>query len=839
MKAFLSHSSKDKEFVRAVADKLGRQYTVFDERSFDTGIEFKKAIENGFDESCVFVLFASAASLQSLWVEFEIKEAWWRLLEKKLNESLVFIIDSSIEPQNLPKWLQRAKISRAQAPNPTARLIRDHLDSILSNEQRKLFIGRSEDIEAIQQTLTPWYGSEPPKVVAVTGLPGIGRRSLIRHISPSTLNLDRANVIKLEDGDTLADVSIKLADQVESFSTADGFKRIVESIRKLGDEDVIIRIVQDLQLCIHNRELPIFFDSGGLLDDDGRFLEVPQRILAALPSATDCYVFLVSNRRPAPESLGNIPVVSLKALKNSDAKSLISAVAHKRRLAVKPGEISELADYAGGFPPSCTYAVQLAVDYGLAALLANKHRLVEVRTLPFVKYLVESKLPAKEMEILRILAEYSPLPLSVLGATVKLEKEALSEHLVKLIDYSLVVPAREGFYAIAEPVADAVIKVTRLLINASEHSTIANGLKTFLDENELQEHAIDSYRLLFRAARNSSDIKLAGQALFLANDVIQLLERNYHARNYEEAVKLGREAVAMSPRSTNAHSFLIRALIQENMWADAEEALKRFQVVAPQRDALFLRGFLHRKKGEFSQAIDFFLRAEKAGRGGGALKRELASCYEIEGKLDEAEKYLQEALKNNWDNNFVVDLGVKIATQMKNEALALSRLEQLRAIESPAFYQHRLSHVEFSFGHMLQALEAARLAVQLESKPTFEMLGQLAACEIKTGGLDVAEDIVARLEQDFPRKRPDYRLTLRALIELERKHYSNALALLDKRASKSDAYYYHLRYKALKGEMEKSALADAKRQEYTKESEELERIIAGKPVIDINKMLDL
>jgi hypothetical protein len=37
MKAFLSHSSKDKQFVTAVAKELGRQFCVFDEQVFETG----------------------------------------------------------------------------------------------------------------------------------------------------------------------------------------------------------------------------------------------------------------------------------------------------------------------------------------------------------------------------------------------------------------------------------------------------------------------------------------------------------------------------------------------------------------------------------------------------------------------------------------------------------------------------------------------------------------------------------------------------------------------------------------------------------------------------------
>jgi len=84
MKAFLSHSSEDKEFVQAIARELGRQFCVFDEYSFETGEQLKRSIEQGIDDSSIFVLFASRKALDSVWVEFEEQEAWFRQLRASL-----------------------------------------------------------------------------------------------------------------------------------------------------------------------------------------------------------------------------------------------------------------------------------------------------------------------------------------------------------------------------------------------------------------------------------------------------------------------------------------------------------------------------------------------------------------------------------------------------------------------------------------------------------------------------------------------------------------------------------------------------------------------------------
>jgi hypothetical protein len=74
-KAFLSYSSVDSAFTRVVAQRLGRARVTFDQFSFKPGMDFRQAIRKGLDESRLFVLFASKASLTSTWVRYEFGEA--------------------------------------------------------------------------------------------------------------------------------------------------------------------------------------------------------------------------------------------------------------------------------------------------------------------------------------------------------------------------------------------------------------------------------------------------------------------------------------------------------------------------------------------------------------------------------------------------------------------------------------------------------------------------------------------------------------------------------------------------------------------------------------------
>ncbi|MFY3230183.1 toll/interleukin-1 receptor domain-containing protein [Klebsiella pneumoniae] len=76
IKAFLSHSSKDKEhYVRNVANWLGKENIIYDEFTFEEGERTLDQIMEGLGDSELFVLFISNSALESEWVKKEITES--------------------------------------------------------------------------------------------------------------------------------------------------------------------------------------------------------------------------------------------------------------------------------------------------------------------------------------------------------------------------------------------------------------------------------------------------------------------------------------------------------------------------------------------------------------------------------------------------------------------------------------------------------------------------------------------------------------------------------------------------------------------------------------------
>jgi hypothetical protein len=77
MKIFISHSSKDKKFVRHLKDCLLENTieTWVDEDQLDFGDSLVNKLENALEETSHLVIILSPASIESDWVNFELKKA--------------------------------------------------------------------------------------------------------------------------------------------------------------------------------------------------------------------------------------------------------------------------------------------------------------------------------------------------------------------------------------------------------------------------------------------------------------------------------------------------------------------------------------------------------------------------------------------------------------------------------------------------------------------------------------------------------------------------------------------------------------------------------------------
>ena len=74
-------------------------------------------------------------------------------------------------------------------------------------------------------------------------MPNVGRRTFINKAAQLSLSYPKTLEVPVGDGDTLAAVSIKIANLLEPFSTKDGFDWIVASIQQQTEDQLLQTLV--------------------------------------------------------------------------------------------------------------------------------------------------------------------------------------------------------------------------------------------------------------------------------------------------------------------------------------------------------------------------------------------------------------------------------------------------------------------------------------------------------------------------------------------------------------------------------------------------------------------
>lgn len=219
----------------------------------------------------------------------------------------------------------------------------------------------------------------------------------------------------------------------------------------------------------------------------------------------------------------------------------------------------------------------------------------------------------------------------------------------------------------------------------------------------------------------------------------------------------------------------IRSQVRLGEFEDALLGIEQLSGLGRARDAYFLRGFLERHRGRHGGAARFYERAVADGYGGLAIHRDLAECYLHLDQLDKALEHVEIARSKQADNRFVVDLQVKILCRERKEGEARELLPLLDEVDDQSFAVHRRSRVAYEFSRYDEAYSSAKRAAQSAERPAFEVLANLALCEVMTNRLDDAEVTLARLRQLYRNLRKDVQTAIRVNLLLAHRDYETAL----------------------------------------------------------------
>nr|WP_237530851.1 tetratricopeptide repeat protein [Streptomyces sp. SID3212] len=246
------------------------------------------------------------------------------------------------------------------------------------------------------------------------------------------------------------------------------------------------------------------------------------------------------------------------------------------------------------------------------------------------------------------------------------------------------------------------------------------------------------------------------------------------------------------------------------------------------RDAFFLTGFLERHRGEHREALNHYQKALDSGRGGMAIHREMADCYLRLGNLTRADEHISRAEEKQPDNRYVVDMKVQIACKLGDRDTALSLLVRLADIDRAEMVSHRTSRVEYLCGNMETAYEFAQKAVEKSDNIRFEVLANYVLCALRTSRVDEASTALDQLDRKFSKQRRDIRTGLRARLSIAQQDYQTAYAYTERFISPERLVHLLIRRDALRGMLDRTALAPQRRADLKAELKRCEDRLAGR-----------
>lgn len=730
---YLAHSSLDKAYVSRVADRLGRARVTYAPLSFEPGIDFRDSIRNNLDKSKVFVFFVSRQSLRSTWVKYEIKEAEWRIIKGKISGALAIIIDEYVTTSDLPDWMQQSLVPSIPFPAGAARAIQNYLIRESGLEEDTIFVGREADLAQFSAHLIPDIDREPPRILIIGGLEGIGRRTFARHAIKNYLSLNTGPTFVLDEADSGENLHLQLLNETMELTGRAEFAETIKMFRSLSDEYQGKELARLVHVINHQNVVPIIVDKGPqgtFFDDHNWYKDKWISLLRELKEYKESYLVLIQPRLPDLRQLDQIgsavPRIGywrLDPLSLNATELLLLESFHKKNIDVTSEQIRKLATCINGYPPAAHFAIAYIERYGVDILLNDEGILNDFLWRRFDPLIKRLKLGKEESDILRILASLDILPLNVIATLIEVDEVKTAGLMRNLIEYGLIIPVESDF-TISAPVRAAVSHSIGLL-NKRDYSKISSLLK---DKYWKNPDIIPALSIVDATIRSFAYCDVGDLNQFrdivMPSQLYKVAKQKYDSRDWAGAEEIAKRALQLDSELHPARATLFRSLVRQRKWREAEETLLEIEK-RKRLEWYYLKGFLLWKRGNLKQAIPFFKSGWSAGDESISVLRDLAHCLFHIGEIGEAKRYIGIALDRFKRNTYIIDLAAQIAIASEDDKAAVDLIDQLKEIDETGYHHRMASYLKQRVGNLRGALNEAECACNVNS-PRFEALAQKA-----------------------------------------------------------------------------------------------------------------
>lgn len=663
---FLSHSSSQKGFVEKVANSLGQQKVVLDKLTFREGRKTISEIVEWVDKSGLFVAFLSDDALKSDWVQKELF-----LAEQKFKENpktfFPVIIDEKIthKDKRIPEWIKDYNLKYISQPTKVVLLIKQRLREIRwdinpkSKEIQNLFIGRNELVNRLENDLMD-IDQTPINCIQVSGLEGIGRRSLIHHYFtkssiyphsyvPSVITVDRNNSI--EDFILrVANLSIFKFDENLTELTC---KTLNEKI------DIAVRLINKFK---ESNEILFVIDNRAIVLPTGDIVDWFDNVLRKLSDANEHDILLVvislsKILANIKRKHSNLYSINVPELDKSERKNLFKKLVRLENLNLSENDLSYILPQFKGFPEQIFYAIQIIRDGELKALKDNPNILIQYNTEKISSIL--RKYPEDEImrQILVVLSMSDMVSYEFIEQIFR-DCEKYEEIISTLIRDSIVehVGVQHEYIHLNSAIIDYVQRLGWKLSDKMRKRILDTSSKIIKLENFGAYDDISEYNLVIKEMLKLDSEKIDIRKILPSHIVNAIRELYNKDKNHVRVCELAKKLL-------ENESYLDPAILRETRYwfclslirmKKIDEFYIEVRKLESRKDQQFLKGFQFRVSGEYIKALGFFVDLIRMDPKFVRARNELVLIYINLDMYTEAMKLAQDSFLQHPENPYYI-----------------------------------------------------------------------------------------------------------------------------------------------------------------------------------------
>ena len=742
MKAFLSHSSADKDFVIQVYDALEPECVWLDRAEIEWGNVFLEKIEAGIKAATDFILFWSRHSARSPWVDVELNMAFMELVLRRAIRLRIVRLDTAELPLRLEPYHH---LSVADSPTPVTDVI-DALREVLAQPTqgtRNRFLNRHSELERIEDMILDLE----TKAIILRGLQGIGKGALA--IEALRRFFEGASVVEVDVSRGVGPTELALRLHHEVSGTLLPEMTRIEALAAI--ESAIKSIVSRGQFLVF-RNIQHWLDGEGGMDEP---LPTIIRQVSVLSDTTQRPVFLTSTRFPRipPELLQPVSALRVNGLEDSYTASLIALW-----LELSTGsrhdktKLSEVASQLHGHPLAAKLASNLVDQFGVGHLLAYPREMVTLHrdlAKTMIKDIPLTQATYDLMELLAIVG--SPVPSRVLVDALDTDPEPFQDAVAEATAAGIVETTDSGHLTLHPLFSEHFWRTHLDHGDYKERARIAAEAvnRYFSDMTTASSSFVPLLRAVFRLFALSDNLREARKIRRdLTGELSQAAITHYNRRQFALAESFIGEILEVDSQNWRMRLYLARIRIRQRRWSEADQLIADLLRERPgDAGALHARGWRLLREDRYEEALDIFIRVLAARSDHSASFRDAADCLYRMNRIPEALELLQRAKRIESDNPFILDLEARIYQEEGEYEKAL-RAADLAVVRNPRAWslRRRRAQILSALGQKTVAVDEAYEAVHLNPED-FTVQHTLVSLLLDTGQQESAMPHVRSLEK--------------------------------------------------------------------------------------------